>query len=430
MKEMKYEEMKYKEILRLGEDIEERLHRLGEISHTEGVPGVWRAIHMPADLSAKSLLSEWLSEAGLSVRQDAFGNLYGRLNGETSETILVGSHVDTVKNGGLYDGACGVITAISAVKALREAGWKPYYSVEVVGIEEEEGSRFDLSYPGSNAIIGGLTQEDLEVKDENGISLRQAMEACGYDPALIPTADRRGQVKEYIELHVEQGEVLDRENISIGIVENITGMVMFSVSVRGEQNHAGATPMYLRKDPMIKAAQLMLQLTERIQEISPSGVITFGEVAVSPGVANVIPGQVDFSIDLRDGNLDALLAEEAAVKEIIRAAEEDGFTIDLQMYSHEDPVPLDPEMTASLQEAAEEAKITHKRMNSGAGHDAMIIGRVIPTAMIFIPSADGISHSPDEYTRPCDLSNGCEILGRMIVKRAGGFCEEIGKDRK
>ena len=179
--------------------------------------------------------------------------------------------------------------------------------------------------------------------------------------------------------------------------------------------------MYLRKDPVVKAAQQILQLTERIRQISDRGVITFGEIKVHPGVSNVIPGRVDFSIDLRDGDLQALLEEEQAVKDIILNAQQDGFGVELEMYSHENPVPLSREMTASLQEAAEEAEIPYKRMNSGAGHDAMIIGRVIPTAMIFIPSQDGISHSPKEYTRPEDLSRGCEILGRLLVKRAGGF---------
>ena len=411
----------YHEILSRGREIEDRLRQLGRVSHTEGVPGIWRAIHTDTDHCAKSILRDWLTDAGLSVSEDAFGNLYGRLEGQVAETILAGSHVDTVKNGGLYDGACGVVTAISAVKALCEAGWKPYYSVEIVGIEEEEGSRFDLSYPGSNAIIGGLSQEDLEIRDEDGISLRQAMVERGFDPSKLPSADRRGQVREYIELHVEQGEVLDREEIPIGIVENITGMVMFSVSILGEQNHAGTTPMYLRKDPVVKTAELILRLTERIRQISDRGVITFGEMKVHPGVSNVIPGQVDFSIDLRDGDRQALLEEEQAVKEIILNAQQDGFGVELEMYSHEDPVPLSREMTTSLQEAAEEAEIPYKRMNSGAGHDAMIIGRVIPTAMIFIPSQDGISHSPKEYTRPEDLSRGCEILGRLLVKRAGGF---------
>lgn len=408
----------YHDILDCGTVIEGRLQQLGAVSDTPGVPGIWRAWGTDSDFRAKSLLSDWMREAGLSVRQDAFGNLYGRLEGQVPETILVGSHVDTVKDGGLYDGACGVVTALTAVEALVKAGWKPYYSVEVVGFEEEEGSRFDLSYPGSHAIVGMLPLESLDICDEEGVVLRQLLEEKGYDWRALPEADRRGDVKEFIELHVEQGEVLDREGLSIGLVENITGMVNFDVTIRGEQNHAGTTPMYLRKDPMVKTAELILKLTENVKAISPTGVITFGEMELHPGVANVIPGNVHFSIDLRDGNGAALLEEEAMVQRVIGEAEADGFGVELKMYNHEEPVPMNRELVDCLEEAVKEAGIPYKRMNSGAGHDSMIVAWEIPTCMIFVPSVHGISHSPKEYTSPEDLSRGCEVLGRLLVKRA------------
>lgn len=408
----------YHDILDCGTVIEGRLQQLGAVSDTPGVPGIWRAWGTDSDFRAKSLLSDWMREAGLSVRQDAFGNLYGRLEGQVPETILVGSHVDTVKDGGLYDGACGVVTALTAVEALVKAGWKPYYSVEVVGFEEEEGSRFDLSYPGSHAIVGKLPLESLDICDEEGVVLRQLLKEKGYDWRALPEADRRGDVKEFIELHVEQGEVLDREGLSIGLVENITGMVNFDVTIRGEQNHAGTTPMYLRKDPVVKTAELLLKLTENVKAISPTGVITFGEMELHPGVANVIPGNVHFSIDLRDGNGAALLEEEAMVQRVIGEAEADGFGVELKMYNHEEPVPMNRELVDCLEEAVKEAGIPYKRMNSGAGHDSMIVAWEIPTCMIFVPSVHGISHSPKEYTSPEDLSRGCEVLGRLLVKRA------------
>ena len=408
----------YHEIQDRGPAIEEKLRQLGSVSDTPGVPGVWRALLTDSAFRGKALLAGWMEEAGLTVREDAFGNLYGRLEGQVPETILVGSHVDTVKDGGLYDGACGVVTAIEAIGILAKQGWKPYYSVEVVGLEEEEGSRFDLSYPGSHAIVGKLPLEALDICDEEGICLRTLMEEKGYDWSRLPEADRRGQVKEFMELHVEQGAVLDRDGLSIGLVENITGMVNFSVTVTGEQNHAGTTPMYLRKDPVVKTAELILKLTEKVRAISSTGVITFGELQVHPGVANVIPGNVCFSIDLRDGNRSALLEEEAAVAEILRGADGDGFRVEQRMFNHEDPVPMDAELVDCLESCVQEAAIPYKRMNSGAGHDSMIIAWEIPTCMIFVPSVNGISHSPKEYTRPEDLGRGCEVLGRMLVKRA------------
>ena len=409
----------YHEILNCGQLIEDRLKQLGAVSNTPGVPGIWRAWGTDSDFRAKSLLSDWMRSAGLAVREDAFGNLYGRLEGQVSETILAGSHVDTVKDGGLYDGACGVVTALTAVEALMKAGWKPYYSVEIIGFEEEEGSRFDLSYPGSHAIVGKLSAGDLAITDENGKVLQDLMEERGYGWQNLLQADRRGQVKEFMELHVEQGAVLDREKISIGLVENITGMVNFDVTIHGEQNHAGTTPMYLRKDPVIKSAELILNLTKQVREISPTGVITIGEMQLHPGVANVIPGKVHFSIDLRDGNGRALREEEEMVQRVIRKAENDGFGVELKMYNHEDPVPMHGELVNCLETAVQEAGIPYKRMNSGAGHDSMIVAWEIPTCMIFIPSVNGISHSPKEYTKPEDLGNGCEVLGRLLVKRAG-----------
>ncbi len=410
--------MKYHETLDRGSEIENRLNELGKISDTPGVPGIWRAILTDSDFRGKSLIRSWMEEAGLNVREDVFGNLIGRLEGEVPETIMVGSHVDTVKDGGKYDGACGVVTAIEAVGALVKNGWKPYYSVEVVGIEEEEGSRFDLSYPGSHALVGKLSPEELAICDEEGTALKDLMEERGYDWKNIAKADVRSYVKEFMELHVEQGAVLDREGLSIELVENITGMVDFDVTVHGEQNHAGTTPMYLRKDPMVKTAQLILKLTEAVKSISSTGVITFGEMQLHPGVANVIPGSVHFIIDMRDGNREALLKEESAVAEILSAASGDGFDVEFKMYNHEDPVPMDSVLVDDLERCVQEASIPYKRMNSGAGHDSMIIAWEIPTCMIFIPSVNGISHSPKEYTKPEDLGRGCEVLGRMLVKRA------------
>ena len=408
----------YHEILNKGQEIEERLRHLGAVSKTEGVPGIWRAIHTDSDRRGKALIAQWMKAAGLKVREDCFGNIYGRLEGEVSETILTGSHVDTVKNGGLYDGACGVVTAVSAVDALVQAGWKPHYSVEIIGIEEEEGSRFDLLYAGSRAIVGKLLAEELDCRDENGTMLRELMEGAGCDWRRLSEADRRGEVKEFIELHVEQGAVLHREGLSIGLVESITGLLKADVTICGEQNHAGTTPMYLRRDPLVKTAELILKMTERVRKISPTAVITIGELDLQPGVSNVIPGQVHFVIDMRDGDGETLLTAKDAVEDIIYGAEEDGFRTELKIYSYKEPVPLDRELVDSLEEAAEDAGAAWKRMNSGAGHDSMAIAGEIPTCMIFIPSADGISHSPKEYTSPEDLSWGCEVLGRLLVKRA------------
>ncbi len=394
--------------------IERRLNELAEATTSER--GIWRAIYLDSDRVGKKLVRRWMEEAGLETYEDGLGNLFGRLEGQVKETVLVGSHIDTVKDGGRYDGAAGVVTAISAVGELIKQGWSPYYTLEVAALEEEEGSRYPLAYIGSRSILGVMEAEELDYADEAGIPLSKAMREAGYDPqGLIGV--RHPHLKEYVELHVEQGPYLDQKGIPIGIVENIVGLSVFEITVTGHQNHAGTTPMNMRKDPVAAAAGMIVSMTEEIRKISDSAVLTVGEFSVKPGVSNVIADQARFTVDMRDGELRYLRQGKEMLERHVEELRDRGFGVSVLYPCDEPPAALDPAMIADLEQAAAELEIPYVRMNSGAGHDAQVFAQELPACMIFVPSVDGISHSPKEYTRPQDLSQGCRVLAQLLRRR-------------
>lgn len=407
-------EVKITPISEQGTVIEQRLIELAEAT-TSGI-GIWRAIYLESDRVGKDMVRRWMEEAGLDTYEDGLGNLFGRVEGVVEDTVLVGSHIDTVKDGGKYDGAAGVVTAISAVGELIKQGWKPYYSLEVVALEEEEGSRYPLAYIGSRSILGVMEADELEYTDENGIPLSRAMREAEYDPIEV-IGVKHPYLKEYVELHVEQGPYLDQMGIPIGIVENIVGLSVFEITVTGHQNHAGTTPMSMRKDPVAAAAGVIASMTEEIRRISETAVLTVGEFSVKPGVSNVIADQARFTVDMRDGSPETLKRGTEMLERHLNGLREQGFGIQTLYPCAEPPARLDSAMIEDLEQAAKELEIPCVRMNSGAGHDAQVFAQVLPACMIFVPSVDGISHSPKEYTRPEDLSQGCRVLAQLLRRR-------------
>ena len=409
----------YLKIADLGRVIEERLAKLA--AATTGEHGIWRPVYSEADRTGRAMVKEWMEKAGLQVKEDAVGNLFGRIPGRLGDgggTVLAASHIDTVKDGGKYDGAAGVVTALSVAEALLKEGWQPDRPVEVGAFVEEEGSRYSLSYLGSRAVMGEIGPQELACEDGEGISLADAMTRAGYHPERAGEA-RRTDVKEYIELHVEQGPWLERQGITIGAVENIVGLAFFEVTIKGEQNHAGTTPMKLRKDPAAAMAAIMDRLTTGIPEISQTAVITVGSIKLHPGISNVIPREASFSIDLRDGAKDLHDKEKAFVMETIeKVVQERGLEVEINRPCDEPPAALNQEMISDLVDAVEEAGLSCVRMNSGAGHDAQVFSATVPACMIFIPSQKGISHSPLEYTKPEDLGAGALALAGLLQRRA------------
>lgn len=387
------------------------------LSDIAGDQEIWRASFTPEYMAAKEKIRALMTEAGLQTYEDSVGNLYGVLKGETDDIVLTGSHLDTVKNGGKYDGACGIVLPILALEELVKEGFKPIKSVAVIAMYEEEGSRFPSSYLSSRFITGKMADGELEEKDENGITIREAMAAYGYSP-MDYRASKLSNVAAFFELHVEQGPVLSNLGADIGVVESIVGLYSYEITITGKQNHAGTTPMNMRSDPVLEACRLIDNADGFVKNRVPVAVITAGNILASPGLANVIAKEAFFTLDFRAGSQEAIDAVDGFIKENLKLCEEKGFKVKLDVKCAERPCKLNPAVVEAVQRAADKLGLKSIRMNSGAGHDSQIIAPVFPTGMVFIPSVDGISHSPKEYTEPKDLANGIDIAKQLICDLA------------
>lgn len=393
-----------------GKWIEDKLNELADATRIDGE--IWRAAYTREDRIAKEMLRGWMTEAGLTVREDAVGNLIGRLEGESPGTFLTASHLDTVKNGGKYDGAAGIITAVATLGGLARSQPKPALSVETAVLMEEEVSRYHSSYIGSRAMMGRFRQKDLDEKDTDGVTLSEALSASGHNPGHVAEAHRK-DIRAYMELHIEQGPMLERNGASIGIVENIVGLAAMTVRLKSEQGHAGTTLMIARKDPVVQAARMICDMTAFAEQTSKTATLTVGRINASPGMSNVVAGEAEFSIDARDGERDHFLSLVEFVERSIQEAPKKGFAVEVVRECMELPVKLDERMVRTLDGIVRDLGIPFMRMNSGAGHDAQIFAEHLPVCMIFVPSRNGVSHSPSEYTSPDDLDKG-----RMVMERA------------
>jgi ureidoglycolate amidohydrolase len=385
--------------------------------------GITREVYTPTYRAALDRVAGWMAEAGLDVRLDAVGNLFGRWTGGDAEAslVLTGSHVDTTLNAGRYDGVLGVLGAIEAVRALREAGLAPRRSIELVAWAGEE-PRFGTGCVGSRAAAGLLAREDLDrLVDRDGISMAAALRATGFDPDRLAEARiDPARVHALVELHIEQGIVLEAGGEPIGIVTAIAAPHDFRLTLRGAATHAGATPMRLRRDALAGAAEAMLAL-ERIARESPSGttVATVGVVRARPGAINVVPGEVELDVDVRDSELPAreqvVAAALAAAREI---AGRRRLELEVAPIVEDAPVACDARVVEAAEAAVRELGLPFRRMISGAYHDAMVMGSRVPIGMIFVPSAGGISHHPDEHTEPADLERGVQVLAGTLARLA------------
>ena len=387
--------------------IEEMLCQLADTTRINGE--IWRAAYTPEDKIAKNILREWIENLGLEYREDAIGNVYGRLPGTEPGTVLTGSHLDTVKNGGKYDGALGVVTGVAALGYLKQSGFVPKHSLEVVGLMEEEGSRFSTGCQGSRAICGTLKEEDLKEVGCDGVTLREALLSAGYQPEALKSV-KRDDIRAIVELHIEQGPVLESEQKQIGIVDSIVGIVNYELTIHGSQNHAGTTSMPLRHDPVVAAAEFITESTRQMMAEAPSATLTYGAIQVFPGMQNVIADRVNLRIDMRDGSEEELLHDEAILKHALESIESKGFKLRLGQNHWLKSAKMDPNVIQVIEQLCEEKHLAYKHMNSGAGHDSMVFGKHFPTAMIFVPSIAGISHNPAEATAVSDIQTGFELL--------------------
>jgi allantoate deiminase len=387
---------------------------LGLVGERPG--GMVRFTYDDAWARAADLVERWMRDIGLAVRRDAVGNVLGRAEGTDSpRTVLTGSHLDTVLLGGKYDGALGVVAAIAAVELLLTHCGRPSRSLEVVALCEEEGSRYHSNFLGSRAMLGQLERSELDsLRDADGVTLADAMRHVGLDPDAVASA-RRDDVDAFLELHIEQGRTLHDEGTQIGVVEAITALDWLEVTVRGQADHAGTTPMHARRDAMQAAAAMTTAITGLVERAGHPAVVTCGRWEVEPGGTNIVPGRVRFSVDLRHPD-EGVLADlgrgvAAACREVADAR---GVAVTVERAKYAPPAPMDAGLRERIAEAARVCGASWRDLPSGAGHDSQMWAPHVPTGMIFVPSVDGRSHCPEEYTSPEDAARGATVLATVL----------------
>ncbi|RDU24089.1 M20 family metallo-hydrolase [Anaerosacchariphilus polymeriproducens] len=400
-------------------EVQNVLDHLAGYSSTEY--GVTRLPFTKEGVEAAKYLTKLMRKLDLDVTTDAFGNIYGKWEGSgtKNQTILIGSHYDTVINGGRYDGALGIAVGLEVVRRLKEKGYIPNYNIEILATNDEEGVRFGNGFLGARAMLGQLDYKELiEFRDEEGISIYDAMEYSGYEPKGLHSSKRNHEdIKAFIEVHIEQGPILHKEGLDIGVVEGIVGMKRYLMTIKGQSNHAGTTPMDLRKDAIDSASKIISIISDsaKVQEIKT--VATVGYMAVKPNAINVVPGEVSFGIDIR--SIDRLSIEnvyEAIIKKAEQIKRETGIYYEIEEKLSVDPVKLNDELIEIICQSCQICHVDYIRMSSGAGHDALAIAPYIPTGMLFIPSVNGISHHPDEYSEENTIEKAIEITEKAIIK--------------
>ncbi|MBA2174815.1 M20 family metallo-hydrolase [Halobacillus locisalis] len=385
-----------------GKRVATRLAELSKIGLTDE-DGSYRMSFSDEERAAKELVKVWMKEAGLSIYEDGAGNVFGSLQGKDQEqSILSGSHLDSVPNGGHFDGPLGVLAALEVAQAWQETGYIPQTNFEVVIFTDEEGARFNGGLTGSRAMAGEIDMAtQVKLVDYQGKPFEQVLKEHSLTLKGFSGSKRSlDKVKAYVEVHIEQGKQLEERNLSTGVVTGIAGPSWLTITFKGKAGHAGNTPMIGRKDPLVAAGEFTFRLKDIPGQVSSSGVATVGKLEVSPNGVNVIPGEVKLTADLRD--IDEQWKQQIVeqVKYLIKEIEDKhGIEVDVQETLNVTPVKLPGKMQEIVAEATEQAtgkKAFH--LPSGAGHDAMVLGRHVPTAMLFTNSKDGVSHNPKEWS--------------------------------
>ncbi len=382
--------------------------------------GVSRVAYSDADRQGREYVLGLMRAAKLDVSIDAAGNIIGRRPGSANNLapLLIGSHIDSVPEGGNYDGVVGSLSAIEVAQTLAENNLTTRHPLEVIIFQNEEGGLI-----GSRAIDGELTETELDQVSRSGKTIREGIRFLGGDPTKLADVSRkRGDVAAYLELHIEQGGILDAEKIDIGVVEGIVGINWWDVTIEGFANHAGTTPMNKRQDALLAAAKFIEAVNRTVTSIPGRQVGTVGRIQALPGAPNVIPGKVVLSLELRD--LDAAKIQmlyEKIYAEAQQIAEAGKTKFAFKEINVNIPAPTDTRVRASIFQSAKELGLSTKLMPSGAGHDAQDMARLAPVGMIFVPSVGGISHSPREFSRPTDIRNGANVLLHTLfnLDRAG-----------
>lgn len=398
---------------------------LDELGHITDEPGrLTRTFLSPAMRRANKFVGDCMNAAGLDVREDSVGNLIGRYASANpkARTLLLGSHLDSVRDAGRFDGPLGVLLPVVALAELKVRGVALPFHVEVLGFSEEEGVRFASAYLGSEGYTGRLKESTLKLADADGVTVRQALEAFGGKFVLPKPAHKRGDLLGYVEVHIEQGPVLETRKLAVGVVSAIAGQSRFKLTWTGKAGHAGTTPMALRQDALAGAAEFMAGV-EAIARRTPGLVATVGSLAVAPGAANVIPGQVMHTLDVRHaddrvrrqglmaiGRLATKIARRRNLRRAWQRTQENGAVV------------CSPALTARLAQSVKAVQGKSLSLVSGAGHDGVVMSALTPVAMLFVRCRGGLSHHPDEYASPKDLAVALAVMT--------DFLERLAKDHR
>ncbi|QLR42603.1 allantoate amidohydrolase [Enterobacter sp. RHBSTW-00994] len=402
------------------ERVMDRADELAAISETPDA--LTRVSLSPEHLQANQRVGQWMQHAGMTVWQDSVGNLCGRYEGEQegAPAVLLGSHLDTVRNAGRYDGMLGVLTAIEVVDNLHRRGARLAQAIEIVGFCDEEGTRFGITLLGSRGLTGTWPESWLATTDAEGISVAQAMVQVGLDPARISHAARNvADISSYLELHIEQGPCLEQKGLALGVVEAINGARRLRCQFTGEAGHAGTVPMNHRKDALAAAAEWMVAVESTTQRHGNNLVATVGEIRCVPGAVNVIPGEVTLSLDIRgpqDGPLDALLGELLTLAEAVAGRREVYFSA--EEFYRIAATPCDFRLQTLIGEAVAAVQGESLSLPSGAGHDAIAMAERWPVGMLFMRCKGGISHHPAESVQAEDVALAIEAFGRAVTSLA------------
>lgn len=401
-----------------GERLANRLYELSKIGFTSD-GGVQRSGFSQEEKQAKQLVKTWMAEAGLEVKEDGAGNITARLNGKSNNlpAVASGSHVDSVPSGGHFDGPVGVLSALEVVEAWKETNYEPEKPYEIIVFSDEEGSRFNSGLTGSMAMTGnGDFSAQTQLVDYNGDSLEEVL--INYGSSLEEFKQAKRDMRElelFVEVHIEQGKKLEQADLPVGIVSGIAGPAWMEITFTGEAGHAGNTPMVGRKDPLVAAGAFLQKVEELPKQVSDTAVATVGKLNVSPNGINVIPQQVILNVDLRDiheHTRDELL--ELVTQEAEQIAENRGISVQIKQTTRIQPIPIKKELQNKLATSITKYGLEPAYIPSGAGHDAMMLGREIPVAMLFVRSKDGISHNPKEWSSLNDIVTTVHVLKDFV----------------
>lgn len=404
------------------ERIQKDIESLAKFSCVEGI-GCTRFTYTKEFAQARDYIIAEMKAAGLQVREDAVGIIIGRMEGRdpSAPVVMTGSHFDTVKTGGRFDGPAGVTAALETARTLHDEGFVPQRPIEFVALPEEEGARFGNGLMGSRAMCGLLKPDEMESQDWDGVTLAQAMTEYGLDPARAGESQRApGEIGAFLELHIEQGPILENNHIDVGIVDAIVGLRCFIVTLKGRSDHAGTTPLNMRADTMLAAARAITAGTEKAAALQDGTVVTFGSVETVPGAFNIVAKETTFTIDCRSRGIESVDEVVAVIRASLEqsVAENPGLSYTIEEKTVAMPVQMKPEIKELLKAHAQELNISTMDLLSGAGHDAMVMGGLCDVAMVFVPSKDGRSHVPEEWTDYADLQKGVELIYRAVKEMA------------